>query len=326
MGLAWQQGPFGLHPAGRLLAGGPLGSRILYAEPAGRRMRVELAATVVAESDGVMILHETDRYPVAFFPGADVDGALLMPSRRRGRHPILGEVRWSSLRIDGALFENVAWSYPRPPGSAAALDGMLAFVWSAMDAFYEEDEQVLGHAVDPYHRVDIRNSRRRVTVHHHGELIADTRAARAVFETGFAPRWYLPRIDIALDALQDSPRRTLCPYKGAAHYFDVLAGGRRLDAAAWSYPDAVPEAARLVGYVSFDPALVEVRLDGERLVPAMHQTVVPTGPDRDLTVPASSARQAAIGSRACSTSSAMISPSRSSSCGSARAPRSSKAS
>ena len=43
MGLAWQQAPFGEHPAGRFLLERSLPERILYAEPAGRRMRVELA-------------------------------------------------------------------------------------------------------------------------------------------------------------------------------------------------------------------------------------------------------------------------------------------
>jgi uncharacterized protein (DUF427 family) len=230
------------------------------------------------------LLHETGRYPVAYFPPADVDAELLRPSGRRTSHPELGEAAWWSLQAGGQCFENVAWNHPSPPAHAAAMTGLIAFVWAEMDAFYEEDEPIFGHAADPYHRVDVRASSRQLTVRLADQVIAQTRAPLAVFETGFAPRWYLPRQDINPDALEDDPLRTLCPYKGVAHYFDVVAAGRRLSAAAWSYPEALPESARLSGYVSFDPGLLDASVDGERLLPAAYQQVVPAGTDRDLGV------------------------------------------
>jgi uncharacterized protein (DUF427 family) len=284
MGLAWQQGPLGASPSGQFLLGHPLPEHVLYAEPAGRRMRVELAGAVVARSDRVALLHETGRYPVAYFPPADLDAAVLRPSGTRTQHPHLGETAWWSLEIGGQRFGDAAWSHPRPPRHAQLMAGLVAFVWDAMDAFYEEDEPILGHAADPYHRVDVRSSRRRLTVRLGGELVAGTRAPLAVFETGFAPRWYVPRRDVARGVLHDDPLRTLCPYKGVARYFDVVAGARRAAAAAWSYPEALPESARLAGYVSFDPGQLDVTLDGERLLPAAHQRVVATGTDRNLAV------------------------------------------
>src|SRR5438477_10375210 len=96
MGLAWQQGPFGEHPAGRFLFEGSLPEHILYAEPADRRMRVELAGTVLAQSDDVTILHETGRYPVAYFPADDVDQTSLPLSAKRTNHPELGDTEWWS--------------------------------------------------------------------------------------------------------------------------------------------------------------------------------------------------------------------------------------
>ena len=33
-----------------------------------------------------------------------------------------------------------------------------------MDAFYEEDDRILGHAADPYHRIDIRHTSRHLVV------------------------------------------------------------------------------------------------------------------------------------------------------------------
>ena len=42
------------------------------------------------------------------------------------------------------------------PWRFLAIDDRVAFSWRAMDAFYEEDERIVGHAADPYHRNDIR--------------------------------------------------------------------------------------------------------------------------------------------------------------------------
>jgi len=284
MGLAWQQGPFGESPAGQFLLGRPLPGHILYAEPAGRRMRVELAGAVVAQSEGVTLLHETGRYPVAYFPPADLDAALLRPSGKRTQHQHLGQTLWWSLEIGGQRFGEVAWSHPRPPRHAQPMAGLVAFAWGAMDAFYEEDEPILGHAADPYHRVDIRSSRRQLTGKLGGALVAGTHAPLVVFETGFAPRWYVPRRDVADGVLHDHPLQTLCPYKGVARHFDVVAGGCRAPAAAWSYPAALPESARLAGYVCFDPGQLELTLDGQRLLPVAHQRMVATGNDRNLAV------------------------------------------
>src|SRR5207245_735461 len=60
-------------------------------------------------------------------------------------------------------FADVVWSHPQPPEHAAVMTDLLAFSWSEMDAFYEEDEPIFGHAADPYHRVDVRASGRRLT-------------------------------------------------------------------------------------------------------------------------------------------------------------------
>jgi len=92
----------------------------------------------------------------------------------------------------------------------------------------------------------------------------------------------VPRRDVADDVLHDHPQQTPCPYKGLARYFDVVAGGRPAAAAAWSYPAALPESARLAGHVCFDPGQLELTLDGQRLLPADHQRVVATGIDRNL--------------------------------------------
>jgi uncharacterized protein (DUF427 family) len=95
---------------------------------------------------------------------------------------------------------------------------------------------------------------------------------------GFAPRWYVPREDIDATALTPAERQTFCPYKGLASYYDI--GSRKN--AAWSYPQAWPEVARVFNLVSFEPDEVDVFLDDKKLVAAPGQSVVPHGIDRGL--------------------------------------------
>ncbi len=86
-----------------------------------------------------------------------------------------------------------AWQHIELPKYASELQGRIAFAWPAMDAFYEEDERILGHAADSYHRIDIRQFSRRLVVRHRDSTIAETKRPLVLYESGFAPRWYVTR-------------------------------------------------------------------------------------------------------------------------------------
>jgi len=156
-----------------------------------------------------------------------------------------------------------------------------------MDAFYEEDERIVGHAADSNHRIDIRQTSRKHIVRHRDRIITDTTRPLVLYESGFAPRWYVLRADIDESALTPVEHQTFCPYKGLCSYYDI--GDARL--AAWSYPDAYPEVGRISNLVSFEPDIVSVNLDGAQLRLEPGQTVIPHGPDRDLDVPAPAGKQ-----------------------------------
>jgi uncharacterized protein (DUF427 family) len=147
-----------------------------------------------------------------------------------------------------------------------------------MDAFYEEDERILGHAADPYHRIDIRQTSRKLSVRLGDRLVADTVRPLALYESGFAPRWYVPRKDLYEGALTPVKFQTFCPYKGLCGYYAI--GDARQ--AAWSYTDAYYEVRRISDMVSFEPEIVSVFLDGIQLHLEPGQAVVPHGPDRNL--------------------------------------------
>src|SRR5262249_29341854 len=156
----------------------------------------------------------------------------------------------------------------------------IAFAWPAMDAFYEEDERIMGHAADSYHRIDIRQASRRLVVRHGDRVIADTGQPLVLYESGLAPRWYVPRAAIDESALTPVEHQRFCPYKGLCSYYDI--GDARL--AAWSYRDAYTQVGRISDLVSFEPDIVSVELDGVRLRLEPGQTVIPHGPDRELDI------------------------------------------
>ncbi|HEY1704382.1 MAG TPA: DUF427 domain-containing protein [Trebonia sp.] len=278
MGLSWQQGPLSGRGPGQFLTAVPLPERLLFAEPLRRRMRVLLAGEWVADSEDVVLLHEPGRYPVAYFPRESVTGGVLAETGHVTRHTELGETTWFSVTAGGATASRGAWEFRDPPGYAKILAGRVAFAWRAMDSFYEEDERILGHAADAYHRIDIRSTSRHLVVTVNGEMAADTRAPLALYESGFAPRWYVPRADVRTGRLTAAKGQTFCPYKGICSYYDVDNSTR----AAWSYEDAYSEVGRIQGYLSFEPDRAEVHLDGTRLRLEPGQTVVPHGVDRGL--------------------------------------------
>jgi uncharacterized protein (DUF427 family) len=225
-----------------------------------------------------VLLHEPGRYPVAYFPRGDVRSGVLTAEDRVTQHGDLGETRWFSVGVDGREANHAAWEYTGLPAHAAVLGDRVAFAWRAMDAFYEEDERIVGHAADFYHRLDIRSTSRHLVVRDGERVIADTHRPVALYESGFAPRWYVLRDDVDESALQPVDGQTFCPYKGLASYYTI--GERKR--AAWCYPEAWPEAARVSNLLSFEPDKIDVYLDGRQLHLEPGQTVVPHGVDRGL--------------------------------------------
>ena len=75
-------------------------------------------------------------------------------------------------------------------------------------------------------------------------------------------------------ALTPVERQTFCPYKGLCSYYNI--GDVHL--AVWSYPEAYPEVGRISNFLSFEPDIVSVQLDGKQLHLEPGLTVIPHGP------------------------------------------------
>lgn len=280
MGLSWQQGPLSPKAIGRFLVPQPLPERLLYVEPLRRRMRARFGEIWIADSEDVLLLFEPTRYPVAYFPESDISPNALERTEIVTQHHDLGPTTWFTVNAGDRSAPRGAWRHTDLPSYAKELQARVAFAWPAMDAFYEEDERILGHAADSYHRIDIRQTSRRIVVHYRDRIIADTKRPLVLYESGFAPRWYVPRAAIDESALTPVDHQTFCPYKGVCSYYAI--GDAHL--AAWSYPDAYPEVVRISDLVSFEPDIVSVQLDDKQLRLAPGQTVIPHGADRALTV------------------------------------------
>ncbi|HMC07423.1 MAG TPA: DUF427 domain-containing protein, partial [Solirubrobacterales bacterium] len=213
MSLTVGTGPLAPRAAGAFNLEVPRREGLLYLEPSPRRIRAEFAGQTVVDARHGSLLHEHGRLAVYYFPRDEVRMDLLEPSDRRTSSSAMGEARWWSLRVGDRVAADAAWAYPEPPAGAEALAGLIGFEWNAMDRWYEEDEEAIVHARDPYHRVDVLETSRHVKVSVGGELLAETRRARVLFETALPPRWYIPAEDVRDSLLVSSEKRTGCAYK-----------------------------------------------------------------------------------------------------------------
>ena len=101
-----------------------------------------------------------------------------------------------------------------------------------------------------------------------GETICDTDRALRVLETHHAPTYYLP-VDALPDGLLVSvPGRSICEWKGAAAYYDLVSGDTRAVRAAWGYPSPVSDFAALKDHVAIYPAALDAAtVDGLPVTP-----------------------------------------------------------
>lgn len=234
-------------------------------EPTSKRIRARLGSADVLDSRRAVILWEPRRVvPCYAVPADDVVGVLtpaapaapgadsppvLHPGIPFSRHSAPGTAL--DVTADGTTAAGSAFRLDDPD-----LAGYVAFDAEAFD-WLEEDDSVLSHPRDPFHRVDIRHSSRHVKVSHGDTTLAESTAPAMVFETGLAERIYLPSADVNWDALVPTDSSTICPYKGTASYWR-LAGDSGGDV-AWSYQEPLIPAVEIAGYVCFYDNLVDVK-------------------------------------------------------------------
>ena len=236
-----------------------------HVEPVPRRVRAFLNGAKVLDSTRARYLWETPKYPQYYVPAEDVRADILVPegdtqSTRRGTAELLG------LRVGDAARLHAVKSYPRSPISGIA--GTMRFEWDALDAWFEEDEQVFVHPRDPYVRVDAIRSTRQIRIELEGVLLAESGSPVMLFETGLPTRYYLDRTTINFAQLMPSDTVTACPYKGSTSgYWSARVGDNVEPDIAWAYDHPSSQVLPIAGLIAFYDEKVEIRLDGELVPP-----------------------------------------------------------
>jgi uncharacterized protein (DUF427 family) len=231
-------------------------------EPGAKRIRAYLGGKVVADTTRPMLVWEIPYYPAYYFPVADVRTNLLEADGGITHSPSRGDGRSFTVRAGSKEALGAALRYEDSP--IEELRDLIRLEWDAMDAWFEEDEEVFTHPRDPYTRVDILPSSRHVRVEVDGATIAESASPRLLFETGLPTRYYLPKTHVRLDMLTPTGTVTHCPYKGEAKYWSVRAGDSVHEDLGWSYPTPLPESQKIAGLIAFYNEKVDLYVDGVR--------------------------------------------------------------
>jgi uncharacterized protein (DUF427 family) len=229
-------------------------------ETGAKRVRAYLGGEVVADTTAPLLVWERPYYPTYYFPIADVRAELVDADDAVVRSPSRGDGRRFSVRAGGKTAEGAAVRHEQSPFEE--LRDAIRLEWDAMDAWFEEDEEVFTHARDPYTRVDILHSSRHVRVEVEGVTVAESTSPRLLFETGLPARHYLPKPHVRMELLEPTATVTHCPYKGRAEWWSVRTGDGLHADLAWSYPTPLAESQKVAGLVCFYNEKVDIYVDG----------------------------------------------------------------
>ncbi|HET6950035.1 MAG TPA: DUF427 domain-containing protein [Acidimicrobiales bacterium] len=229
-------------------------------EPSAKRVRAYLGGEVVVDTTHPLLVWEVPYYPTYYLPVSDVR-AELVPTGGTDHSPSRGDGEVLTVRTASSEARDAAVRYAASP--LEELRDHVRLDWGAMDAWFEEDEEVFTHVRSPYARIDILPSSREVVVRLGDVELARTVRPHALFETGLPTRWYIPRVDARMDLLTPSATVTHCPYKGTTVHFSARDGDRVVPDVAWSYPTPLPESGRIAGLLAFYDDRVTVTVDGE---------------------------------------------------------------
>lgn len=218
MSLVTGRGPLSSDPAGRFTP--PIPAGVVYVEPHPRRIQAFLDGRAVIDTEKALLVHTPDRPLNYAFPTEAISD---LPTEPQAEAP-----------------------------------GYVRIPWDAVDAWFEEGRKLVHYPPNPYHRVDCRPTRRRLTVSVNGRQLVDTDDTVIVFETALAPRLYVAPQHVRTDLLQRTETSTYCNYKGAATYWAANTGAAAIADIAWSYPEPLPETTPIAGYFSFDAARAQV--------------------------------------------------------------------
>ena len=216
--LSAGRGPLSKNPAGTFSS--PVEPGVAYVEPHHRRVEAFIGGRKVIDTEHVLLIHRAGS-PLSY---------LFRPSE-------VGDL---------------------PVEAEPEADGYVRVPWDAVDEWFEEGRKLVAYPPNPYHRVDCRPTKRRLTVRVGDAVLVDTEDTVILFETGLAPKLYVAPDHVRTDLLQPSDTVTYCNYKGYTTYYDAVVDGVTTKDVAWVYDEPLPESAPIKGYFSFEPTVCSV--------------------------------------------------------------------
>jgi uncharacterized protein (DUF427 family) len=217
----------------------------------------------VVDTTRAVYVWEWPFYPQYYIPLTDIDPKLLVDERQD--QPL----RWGiahryGIRAGGDHRPGAAHFYP--DSEVDGIRGKVHIDWSALDSWFEEDEEVFVHPRNPYTRVDALRSTRVVRVTIDAVDVARSSSTVMVFETGLPTRYYFDRTEVLFDHLVRSPTATSCPYKGrTTGYWSFRNEDRVLSDVAWTYDFPTRQVLPIAGLIAFYNEKVDIMVDGERV-------------------------------------------------------------
>lgn len=221
MSLTAAKGPLGNDRAGWFSASVPAG--VVYIEPHPRRVQAMVGGKAVIDTERALMVHRAGRPLSYVFPPDEV----------------------------GDL--------PTEPELEAP--GYVHVPWDAVDAWFEEGRELVHYPPNPYHRVDIRPTRRHLRVEAAGTTLVDSDDTLILFETALGPKLYVDPTHVRTDLLQRSETTSYCNYKGHATWWSAVVDGTVVEDVAWTYEDPLPESIAITGCFSFEPTVADVRAE-----------------------------------------------------------------
>lgn len=230
-----------------------------------KRVRAVFADRTVIDTTEARLMLESGHTPVYYFAPDALAADMLRSSDRTTFCPFKGDADYWHLVSGDRMAPNAVWSYRDPFPQKAEIRDWMALRWSAVDHWYEEDEEIFVHPRDPHVRIDVRRSSSPVRVRVGGQVVAESTSARFLFETGLPTRFYLPTADVRTDLLTPTESRTGCPYKGFARYWTLTLDGEAHPDLVWSYPEPYDEVRAIRDMLCFYEERVDaIEVDGVR--------------------------------------------------------------
>jgi acyl-CoA thioesterase-2 len=91
--------------------------------------------------------------------------------------------------------------------------------------------------------------------------LAESTAALRVIETDHVERLYFPRADVGLELFEENDHHTICPFKGQADYWTLVASDPPVEDVFWTYRELFDEVAGLKDHLGVYHEKVRVELE-----------------------------------------------------------------